>query len=132
MKQLTILLLGILLFASCKSTRVTIPDNEKYVAVQITAEQADEYERAYQGDPKFKANFRNGMYLPVDVIDQLRKTEGIKGFSIYYGKHPDYASPVFILYPTDISAENQQQKSAKSGVDPIYLVYYPCPTMCGK
>lgn len=132
MKNVFILLLSVFVIASCKSTKpITIPADEKHIAVKITAEQAAEYERNYQTDPDFKKTFRNGMYLPVAVLDDLRKSIGIEGVAIYYGKDPEFASPVFILYATKTTPTSQQGKSSGEG-EVIYKVYYPCPTICGK
>lgn len=132
MKQVVIILFCLFTLAACKSGKpLAIPADEKFIAIKITSEQATEYERAYQADQSFKAAFRNGMYLPLSVIDDLRKSEGIEGIAVYYGKHPDYSSPVFILYSTSTTPTNQQKKADGSG-DTIYLVYYPCPTICGK
>ena len=118
--------------AACKSGKpLTIPTDEKFIAIKITADQAAEFERAYEADQGFKAAFRKGMYLPGAVIDDLRKAEGVEGIAVYYGKHPDFASPVFILYASSTSPANQQKKT-EGGGDTIYLVYYPCPTICGK
>ncbi len=132
MKNVFILLFSMLVLVSCKTSRsIPIPTDEKYVAEKITPEQAAELEKNYQADPDFKKTFRNGMYLPISVLDDLRKSVGIEGISIYYGKDPGFASPVFILYATKITPTSQQEKSADGG-DVIYKVYYPCPTICGK
>lgn len=133
MKNLFLLIACVLMLASCKSTRVPIiPDGEKYTAFEISKEQAEEYERNYQQDPTIKKNFREGMYLPVSVIDELRKITDFQGLAIYYGKHPDYSSPVFILYASKVSETTKQAKSTEGGGGKIFLVYYPCPTICGK
>ena len=133
MKQLIILILGLTLFVSCKSTR-PITDQfpeEKYTAFEITREQAAEYEKAYQSDADFKKRFRDGMYLPVHIIDELRKQSNCQGFAVYYGKHPEFSSPVFIIYVTSTTESNRQAK-ASEGEGKVYLAYYPCPTLCGK
>jgi hypothetical protein len=132
MKKLLFVLISFFALASCKSGKqLTIPADEKFIATKITSEQAAEYERAYQSDPGFKAAFRNGMYLPVSIIDEIRKTTGIEGIALNYGKHPDYASPVFILFATSTKPDNSAKKSDGTE-NAIYMVYYPCPTICGK
>lgn len=132
MKQILIILFCLFTLAACKSGKpLTIPADEKFIAIKITAAQATEYERAYQADQHFKAAFRNGMYLPVSVIDEIRKAVGIEGIAINYGKHPDYTSPVFILFATSTKPTDTEKKSDGTE-NVIYLVYYPCPTVCGK
>lgn len=138
MKQIIYLLTGILLFAACKTVRIPkIPPTETYVSTEITKEEADTYRKNYEEDKSFRLAFRNGMFLPFAELDQLRKQQGIDGLEVYYGKHPDYASPVFIIYgamlPKEGTAPAPSNKSAaRSGTEKIFLVYFPCPTICGQ
>ena len=119
---------GMILLASCSSIN-KIVDEGKYQAVQISDSTASEYIRNYEKKPLFRGKFKRGMFIPNVVLDSLIRQEGISGISIYYGKHPEFKSPVFIIYG---SRQQLNYKRSDAFADVIYMVYYPCPTICGK
>ncbi|ULQ53108.1 hypothetical protein [Flavihumibacter fluvii] len=134
MKQLLIILTGTLLLAACYPKRLTTASfPENFTVREISKDSAEIYKKNYLDDPKFKIDFRQGMYIPVKIIDAIRTEEGINGIMVYYGKSPEYKSPVFILTGTkDIL--NYKSRSANSApfAEKAYLVYYPCPTHCSN
>jgi hypothetical protein len=133
MKHLLVLLCTISLFAACKSQQ--IPDQypqEKYTFREISRDSAELFIKNFESSgAKFKETFRKGMNIPMKVINELQDANGMGGIAIYYGRSPEFLSPVFILFQ---SQEVFQYKPGlnydKSVATKTYVVYYPCPTQC--
>lgn len=134
MKKLLIIILGLFFLAACYPKKLTFStDPENYTVREISNDSAEIYKKNYENDPKFKIDFRRGMYIPMKIIDAIRTEQGLNGLMVYYGKSPEFKSPVFILTGTkDIL--NYTTRIANSGLfaEKSYLVYYPCPTHCGN
>lgn len=130
MKHLMLVFFIATAFVACKSTKAQTQD-EQYFYREISQDSANILQRNYAEDKNFKNAFRDGMFIPIKVIDELRKTEGLTGFSIYYGKYPPYLTPVFLIYGTkDGKLEYKNAAPANPPATNTYIVYYPCPTQC--
>ena len=128
MKHLMVVLSIAIAFIACKSSKAQT-QQEQYFAREISQDSAALLIKYYEEDKGFKNAFGRGMFIPVKVIDALRE-EGLSGFSIYYGKHPSFITPVFLIHATK---EAFQYKPSPVNTPPTrtYIVYYPCPTQCG-
>lgn len=134
MKQLLFLLFCAFILASCYNKKLTFQsDPENFTIREISIDSAMIYRNNYTNNPKFKAYFRQGMYIPVKIIDALRTEQGINGIMVYYGKTQEFKSPVFILTGTK-EILNYKQRVANKGTyaTTAFLVYYPCPTHCPR
>lgn len=134
MKNLVLAGISLLLLASCYSKRLTRDETiENFIVRPIPKDSADNYMANYENDPAFKQHFKRGMYIPMEIIDAIKTQQGLSGIMVYYGKSPEFRSPVFILFGT---TDKLQYKPGRNYADPsadkTYLVYYPCPTQCGK
>jgi hypothetical protein len=114
--------------AACYPKRLTTASfPENFTVREISKDSAEIYKKNYLDDPKFKIDFRQGMYIPVKIIDAIRTEEGINGIMVYYGKSPEYKSPVFILTGTkDILNYKSRNANSAPFAEKAYLVYYPC------
>lgn len=129
MKQLLFLFTMVIFFAACSSNKpLAITADEKFEAVKITSAEADTYRKNYEDKPSYKGNFRLGMMIPVSVIDSIRSGRQLEAIAVYFGKHPNFNSPVFIVYGAKSITGTQEAVATEE----IYMVYYPCPTNCGK
>lgn len=128
MKQLLSLLAFVFFLAACSTNKpLAIPPNEKFEAKKITAAEASDYRKNYENQPSYKVNFRKGMMIPVSVIDSIRSGRQLEAIAVYFGKHPDFSSPVFIVYGSK-SITNATEEASEE----VYMIYYPCPTNCGQ
>lgn len=134
MNKIIILIFGAFLLTSCYSKKLTFrSDPENFTVREISLDSAKIYRENYTNDPKIKADFREGMYIPVKIIDAIRTEQGINGIMVYYGKSPEFKSPVFILTGTkDIFNYKRRDVYKGRSAQTAYLVYFPCPTHCGK
>ena len=128
MKQFIFFLSFVILLAACTSNKpLAIPPDEKFEAKKITPAEASTYRQNYENQPSYKVNFRKGMMIPVSVIDSIRNGRNLEAIAVYFGKHPNFNSPVFIVYGAkSISTANPEES------EEVYMVYYPCPTNCPK
>ncbi|MBZ5857036.1 hypothetical protein [Flavihumibacter profundi] len=134
MKQLFLAAFTLILLASCYSKKLTyVSTPENFQVREISDDSAKIYRKNYEDDPKFKADFRQGMYIPIKIIDAIRTEQGLNGIMIYYGKTPEFKSPVFLVSGTKdiLNYKRSKDYSGPLGIT-TYMVYYPCPTQCGK
>jgi hypothetical protein len=134
MKPILIAVFGIIFLASCYPKRLTFAsDPEAFTVREISKDSAEIYKKNYVDHPKFKIDFRQGMYIPMKIIDAIRTEQGLNGVMVYYGKSPEFKSPVFIVTGTkDILNYKTSNTNSGSFAETAYLVYYPCPTHCGR
>jgi hypothetical protein len=133
MTRLLVFLCTISLFGACKAQQN--PGSirqEKYTFREISNDSARIYINNYkEADQTFKQSFGEGMNIPMKVINELQQANGMGSIAIYYGRTPEFAGPVFILFQ---ATETMQYKKSPNYNGPyaaqIYLVYYPCPTQC--
>lgn len=134
MKQFTIIIIGLFFLAACYPKKLTFSTAaENYTVREISSDSAEIYKKNYTDDPKFKIDFRQGMYIPMKIIDAIRTEQGLNGIMVYYGKSPEFKSPVFILTGTK-EILNYKTSNVNQGppAGTAYLVYFPCPTHCDR
>lgn len=134
MKNLLPVALCLLVLSSCYSKRLTSDQTiENFIVRPIPRDSADFYMTNYENAPAFKQHFKKGMFIPMEIIDAIRTQQGLSGIMVYYGKSPEFKSPVFILFGTTDKLQYKPSRNyANPPSDNTYLVYYPCPTQCGK
>jgi hypothetical protein len=134
MKNLGLAAICLMLLASCYSKKLTRDETvENFIVRAIPRDSADIYMANYEKEPAFKQHFKRGMYIPMEIIDAIKSQQGLNGIMVYYGKSPEFKSPVFILFGTTDKLQYRPSRNyASPAADNTYLVYYPCPTQCGK
>lgn len=126
MKLLMAFLASILILSSCSSLNKVV-DEGKYRWTEVSDTLARDYRARYENSPAFRSHFKKGMFIPMAVIDAIRTSEGLTGVMIYYGRSPEYNSPVFLVYG---SRHVLGYKRSDVFADKVYMVYYPCPSIC--
>jgi hypothetical protein len=133
MKKLLVAGSLMMLLGACYTKKLTfVRTPENYQVRVISLDSAEIYKKNYTEHPRYKAAFKEGMFIPLKIIEALKTDQGITGISIYYGQSPEFLSPVFIITGTkeNVNYKIQKNESGKFATE-AYLVYYPCPTHCG-
>lgn len=130
MKRLFLFLLVITVIGACNSGKsINESFGEGFQARPISEDSAMIYRKNFESDRKFRQTFRKGMMIPAEVLKTIYD-QGVDEIYVYYGKSPDFRTPVFIVYG---ASSKMKYKASTSGNTPprvTYMVYYPCPPNC--
>ncbi|HOA38596.1 MAG: hypothetical protein LCH51_16710 [Bacteroidetes bacterium] len=129
MKNLILMLCVAVTLGSCSvQNRLNDATAEKFTATPISMEEAAKLQADFAADTKMQRSFKKGMMIPAGVLKAILET-GVDEVNVFYGKDPQYITPVFIVYGSVTG-----RKPAGAAEQPfdkvVYKVYYPCPTNC--